>query len=168
MVAGLQISTQDGETVVKWRQSSTSFFVNEIQSDVDAIESLSMNDIAYIKVFKPPFFGGFGGSPGGAIAIYTRKGTDVKSTPGKGLAFKYLEGYAAHKEFYSPNYEKETDASQPDIRTTLYWSPYILTDATKKKVTVEFYNNDVSKKLRVILCGMNADGKLTWVEKMIE
>jgi hypothetical protein len=168
MVAGLQISNQGGETVVIWRQSSTSFFLNEIQSDASTIESISMNDIAYIKVFKPPFFGGSGGSPGGAIVIYTRKGTDVKSIAGKGLAFKYLEGYAAHKEFYSPNYEKENDANQPDIRTTLYWSPYILTDATKKKASIEFYNNDVSKKLRIILCGMNADGKLTWVEKMVE
>ena len=168
VVPGLQISQQDGQTVVKWRQSSTSFFLDEIQSDVETVESISMNDIAYIKVFRPPFFGGSGGSPGGAIAIYTRKGADVKSTPGKGIPFKFLEGYASHKEFFSPNYEKQNDLSIPDIRTTLYWNPYIITDAINKKAIIEFYNNDVSKKLRIILCGMNTEGKLTWIEKILE
>jgi len=168
MVAGLQINTQNGEPEVKWRGSSTSFFLNEINTDASNIENISMNDIAYIKVFKPPFFGGSGGSPGGAIAIYTRKGEDIKSTPGKGLGFKFLEGYTAYKEFYNPNYEQQNDATTTDIRTTLYWNPYILTDATTKKATITFFNNDVSKKLRVVLYGMNAEGKLTWVEKIIE
>ena len=135
---------------------------------METVESISMNDIAYIKVFRPPFFGGSGGSPGGAIAIYTRKGADVKSTPGKGIPFKFLEGYASHKEFFSPNYEKQNDLSIPDIRTTLYWNPYIITDAINKKAIIEFYNNDVSKKLRIILCGMNTEGKLTWIEKILE
>jgi hypothetical protein len=165
IVAGLQITQQDGEYVAKWRQATTDFFLNEIRSDAQTIESLSMNEIAYIKVFKPPFFGGFGGSAGGAIAIYTRTGADVKSTPGKGLQFKYLEGYTAYKDFFAPDYEKQNYVNQPDIRTTLYWNPYILTDASKKKVTIEFYNNDVSKKLKIVLCGMNADGKLAWIEK---
>jgi len=127
-----------------------------------------MNDIAYIKVFRPPFFGGSGGSPGGAVVIYTRKGGDIKSTPGKGIAFKFLEGYAEHKEFYSPDYSKQTDLSTPDVRTTIYWNPYLLTDAAKKKVSIEFYNNDLSKKLRLVLCGMNSEGKLTYIEKMID
>jgi len=165
MIAGLQIMQQDGGYSVKWRQSTTDFFLNEMRSDADAIETLTMSEIAYIKIFKPPFFGGAGGSPGGAIAIYTRTGADVQSTPGKGLQFKYLEGYTAYKEFFAPDYEKQNDTNQPDIRTTLYWNPYILTDATKKKATIEFYNNDVSKKLKIVLCGMNADGKLAWIEK---
>lgn len=168
MVAGLQINTQNGEPQVNWRGSATSFFLNEINTDASNIENISMNDIAYIKVFKPPFFGGSGGSPGGAIAIYTRKGGDVKSTPGKGLGFKFLEGYTACKEFYAPNYELQNDATIADIRTTLYWNPYILTDATTKKATITFFNNDVSKKLRIVLYGMNTDGKLAWVEKTIE
>ncbi len=168
LVPGLQILQQEGETVAKWRHHTTDFFLDEMLSDADMVGSINMNDIAYIKVFKPPFFGGRGGSPGGAIAVYTRKGADVKSTPGKGISFKYLEGYTAYKEFYTPNYEKQNDASLPDVRTTLYWNPYILADASKKKTTIEFYNNDVSKKLRVVLCGMNAEGKLAWIEKTIE
>lgn len=168
MVGGLQITQQGGETVVKWRQAETDFYLNEIRTDAEVIGSISMNDIAYIKVFRPPFFGGALGSPGGAIAVYTRKGGDEKSTPGKGLPFKFVEGYTTYKEFYNVNYEKENEANKPDFRTTLYWNPYILTDESTKKIKVEFYNNDVTKKFRVVLCGMNTEGKLTWLEKIIE
>ena len=38
-----------------------------------------MNDVAYIKVFRPPFIGAIGGGAGGAIAIYSRKGGDVQT-----------------------------------------------------------------------------------------
>lgn len=167
-VAGLQINTSGGETEVKWRMNRTDLFLNEMHTDVATIETLNMNDVAYIKVFKPPFFGGFGGSPGGAIAIYTRKGGDIKLAPGKGLSFKYVQGYTAYKEFYQPNYDRQNDASQPDIRTTLYWNPYLIADATKKKAIISFYNNDVTKKFRLVLCGMNAEGKMVWLEKIID
>ena len=61
--------------------------------------------------------------------------------------------------------EKDND---PDLRTTLYWNPYVLTDPKNHKVKLEFYNNDVSNKLRIILEGVNADGKLAHVEKVVE
>jgi hypothetical protein len=86
-----------------------------------------------------------------------------------GLDKSKLTGYAVPKEFYSPDYSKEvTNADLPDIRTTLYWAPYILTDKNNHKITLTFYNNDVSKRLRIILEGMNEDGQLTRVEKIIE
>jgi hypothetical protein len=86
-----------------------------------------------------------------------------------GLEKGRLTGYAAPKEFYSPDYSKEFPTSDiPDIRSTLYWAPYILTDKNSHKVTLQFYNNDVSKRLRIILEGMNEDGQLTRVEKIIE
>ena len=168
MVPGLQITYNGGQTNVSWRQQTINFFIDEFRSDVDIVNALNMTDIAYIKVFRPPFYLGFGGSPGGAIAIYTKKGIDVKSIPVKGLEYKLLEGYSAYKEFFSPNYEKEHDPEKIDFRTTLYWNPFIRTYGDQRKVTVEFFNNDVSKKLKLILCGFNSDGKLTLVEKIIE
>ena len=167
IVPGLQVFTNDGETTLKWRQSTPSFFVDEVNTEADIVATIPMSEIAYIKVFRPPFFGGFGGSPGGAIALYTRKGSDIKSIAGKGLEFKYLEGYSAYKDFFSPNYEKENDILTPDIRTTIYWNPFITTEGNQRKATIEFFNNDFSKKFKMVLCGMNAEGKFTWVEKML-
>lgn len=169
MVPGLQIDLggTDGPSL-KWRGSNTELFVDEMRSEPDIVNSMPMSEIAYVKVFRPPFFGAFGGGGGGAIAVYTRRGNDVKSTPGRGLSFKTLAGYTVYKQFYSPDYSTQTGSFLPDVRTTIYWNPYILTDATNHKVKLEFYNNDISKKLRVVLEGINADGKLARVEKVIE
>lgn len=170
-VAGLQISTGGGGTQLQWRGATPALFLNEMPVDVSAIENIPVNDIAYVKAFRPPFFGATGGGAGGAIAIYTKKGGEGNSSTANvgGLDKSKLTGYAVPKEFYSPDYSKETtNADLPDIRTTLYWAPYILTDKNSHKITLTFYNNDVSKRLRIILEGMNEDGQLTRVEKIIE
>jgi hypothetical protein len=131
---------------------------------------ISVQDIAYIKVFRPPFFGAPGGGSGGAIAIYTRRGGDVQNTPGKGLAFNKVAGYSPYKEFYSPDYATRSASADvvADYRSTLYWNPYIFTDATKQKVNIEFYNNDITTAFRVVLEGFNEEGKLIRVEKIIK
>jgi hypothetical protein len=169
-VAGLQINNNGAETSLSWRGGTPEVFLNEIRSDIDQVKSLPMSDVAYIKVFRPPFFGASGGGAGGAISIYTRKGGDVRQAPGPGnggLGYQILAGYTPYKEFYSPNYSVNNN-SQPDVRTTLYWNPYILTDKKNKTYKIEFYNNDISKKLRVVLEGINAEGKLTRIEKILE
>jgi hypothetical protein len=170
-VAGLQITTGGGGTSLQWRQATPALFLNEMPVDVSAIENIPVSDIAYVKAFRPPFFGATGGGSGGAIAIYTKKGGDVTANTSNvgGLEKGRLTGYSTPKEFYSPDYSKETTLTDvPDIRTTLYWAPYILTDKNSRKVTLQFYNNDVSKRLRIVLEGMNEDGQLTRVEKLIE
>ncbi|RXK83913.1 TonB-dependent receptor plug domain-containing protein [Filimonas effusa] len=174
-VAGLQISGTSGGAMgsgqegATWRGSATSFFLDEMPVDAQQLANIPMTDVAYIKVMRPPFFGSFGGGAGGAIAVYTRRGGDVKSEPGKGLDFKKIAGYTNFKEFYSPNYAVgDPRHDQPDLRTTLYWNPYVLTDPKNHRITVEFYNNDVTKKLRVVLEGVNKDGKLLHFEQEVE
>ncbi len=170
-VAGLQISTGGGGSQLQWRGATPALFLNEMPVDVSAIENIPVTDIAYVKAFRPPFFGAMGGGAGGAIAIYTKKGGDVSSSTANvgGLDKSRLTGYALPKEFYSPDYSKESAQNDlPDIRTTIYWAPYLLTDKNNHRLTLNFFNNDVSKRLRIILEGMNEDGQLTRVEKIIE
>jgi hypothetical protein len=172
-VAGLQISgaTGGGIPSLSWRGASPTLFLNEMQVDVSTLQNMPVTDIAYIKVFRPPFFGAAGGGSGGAIAVYTKKGNEqpVNQASAPGLEKGILVGYAAPKEFYSPDYSQESPLHDvTDVRTTLYWSPYVLTDGGNKRVTIQFYNNDISTRLRVVLEGMNAEGRLTRVEKIIE
>jgi hypothetical protein len=169
MVAGLQLQMSHGQWVLTWRNAHPQLYLDQIPvTDVNRISNMPMSDIAYVKVFRPPFFGAAGGGAGGAIAVYSRRGGDIQNAPGEGLDYKLLEGYTLYKEFYSPDYSQPTGDFLPDVRTTLYWNPYVLTDASTHKVKLEFYNNDISKKLRIVLEGINADGKLARVEKMIE
>jgi hypothetical protein len=165
-VAGLQISTNGGQEGATWRGSETSMFLNETNTDISALQSISMNDVALIKVYRPPFFGATGGGAGGAIAIYTKKGAGDNGKV-KGLDFTNIYGYSAIKEFYMPDYEK-TNTDAPDYRTTLYWNPFVILDKKTRRMKIPFYNSDNCKKIRVVVEGLNKLGQLTREEKIFE
>ena len=169
-VPGLLISGSGSQATMTWRGATPDLYLNEMISQVDMIQSTNVHDIAMIKVFRPPFFGSSGGGAGGAIAIYTKKGTDGrKADPNaKGLENTVLGGYSKFKEFYQPQYDNPTEAVETDIRTTLYWNPYIITNKKNPRFRVQFFNNDFSKKLQVVLEGVNGDGKMTRVVKILE
>jgi hypothetical protein len=168
-VAGLQINTTTNPPTMTWRGGSPQLYLNETPMDGDFASSISVSEVAYIKVFRPPFFGSSGGGANGAIAIYTRRGDDAKAEPGKGLASNTVSGYTAIRQFYSPNYSSFNAANEKrDVRTTLYWNPLVTTTALKNKVKLSFYNNDVSKSFRVVIEGMTKEGQLVHLEQIME
>jgi len=167
-VAGLQIISNGGSVSLSWRGGNPALFLDEMQQqDASMLQSMPMSNVALIKVFKPPFIGAMGGGGSGAIAVYTKKGSSAYNDV-KGLDFVNIAGYSPNKEFYSPDYEKDPELDKDDYRTTLYWNPFILTDKTNRKVMLTFFNNDISKRIRVVVEGMNAEGKLTRIEKIFE
>ncbi len=168
-VAGLQINNANSpDATATWRGSRTDFFLNEFQSDAQQIFNINMNDVAYIKVFRPPFFGSFGGGAGGAIAIYTKKGVDATKSI-KGLDFLEWMGYSPRKEFYSPNYaEQQAGFNTADLRNTLLWMPWINTNSNNQTIKLQFYNNDFSKSFHLILEGMDNEGKLVHISKLLQ
>jgi hypothetical protein len=168
-VAGLTINNLDpSNPIVTWRNSRTTFFMNEMSVSGDMINSISISDIALIKVFRPPFFGAFGGGSGGAIVVYTKKGADAMRAA-RGLDFVMVPGYAPIREFYSPNYaEQQVNFNTLDTRNTLLWNPVIRTDSDNKKVKIVFYNNDISKSFRVVLEGMDNEGKMLHYSKFFQ
>ena len=167
-VAGLQISGGGGSYTISRRGGTPSFFLDEMPTDMDMLTNLPVSDIALVKVFDPPFMGAAMGGSGGAIAVYTRKGSEVPRSASPGLAKGTLTGYSVLKEFYSPNYANYDPLHEvQDVRSTLYWNPFLLTDKATRRVRIEFYNNDVSNSLRLTLEGMNEVGRLTRVEQVI-
>jgi hypothetical protein len=167
-VAGLQVDASRTPPTLAWRGGSPQLYLDETPTDPDFISSVNVNDVAYIKVFRPPFMGGFNGA-NGAIAIYTRKGNDMKMTPGKGLSNNKVFGYTQIKEFYSPNYSSFSKRNEEkDLRTTLYWNPAVIINAQKRQAVLSFYNNDVSQAFRVIIEGITSDGKLAHLEQVME
>ena len=168
-VAGLMISVQGAtDAQLSWRGGSPALYINEMQSDVQMIQSMPMTDVAMIKVYRPPFFGSFGGGAGGAIAVYTKKGKSSNERI-KGLDFANIQGYSAERQFYSPDYTKfDETQSQPDLRNTLYWNPFVFTNKQNRRIFLSFFNNDTSKKFRVVVEGINTDGRMTRIEKIFE
>lgn len=167
-VPGLQIIA--GTTPqLSWRGSTPQLFLDERPADADLLMMVPMDDIAYVKVMRPPFIGAVGGGGGGAIVVYTKKGNDrVESNTGRGLSNNTLTGYAPIREFYSPNYagfDKRHELK--DVRTTLYWNPMVIVKPGQP-VKIQFYNNDISKSFRVIVQGMSSEGLLTHFEQLME
>ena len=170
-VAGLMINRSGASTTMSWRGATPDLYLDQMQVGADFIQSINVQDIAMVKVFRPPFFGSMGGGSGGAIAIYTKKGGDFRSDntkSNKSMQSTLLVGYTRFKEFFNPQYENPTENNETDIRTTLYWNPYVITNKKSPRFKVQFFNNDISKKLQIVLEGVNADGKMTRVVKLLE
>lgn len=150
-------------------QPPIALFVNESEVENDYISLINLESIAYVK-FYTRVASRQGFPPG--IVIYLTKGDDLKNQIRKmpsNLSQLKMAGYSPIKEFYTPDYSmpdaKHTNA---DLRSTLLWQPYILTDKNNPKALISFYNNDISTKLKVVLEGMNEEGKLIHIEKIIE
>lgn len=168
-VAGLQINATSNPPTLSWRGGTPQIYVDEMPTTPDMVSSVPVSDVAFIKVFEPPFMGGSGGGSGGAIAIYTRKGGDQKQEPGEGLSNNSVSGYTAIRQFYSPNYETFSEENEKkDLRSTIYWNPLVVTSPGQNKVTLTFFNNDITDAFRVVIEGMTKDGRLAHIEQKME
>ncbi|MEO7960992.1 MAG: hypothetical protein ABIR19_05575 [Ginsengibacter sp.] len=169
-VAGLQINSSSNPPSLQWRGGAPQLYIDELPADASMVSNIPLTDVAFIKVMRPPFMGGAGGGgASGAIAIYTRRGDDVKPEPGKGLPNSTITGYNPIREFYSPNYGTiSPDDDKQDLRTTLYWNPNVLLSPGQNKSVLTFYNTDVTKGFRVIIEGITKDGRLAHVEQLME
>ncbi|MEI9958132.1 MAG: hypothetical protein WDM90_17915 [Ferruginibacter sp.] len=145
-------------------------FLDESLSDPSELDKINVGDIAYIKVVYPYFGNRDDQQIKTAISIYFKKGDDLIDHRPKDTDLQEVKvsGYSPIKEFYSPDYSQKNTATASDARTTLLWQPYILTDATNRKIPITFYNNDFTKKIRVTLEGVNDEGKIIHLEKIIE
>ena len=148
-------------------------YIDEQLMTTSDLENLSISQVAYMKLI--PYFMGSGPEGGSsglmpALSVYTRKGDDLidRRPTDKDLGLVKVAGYSPIKEFYLPDYAQSNTTTGTDARTTLLWLPYIFTDAANRKVPITFYNNDFTKKMRIVLEGINDEGKMIRIEKIIE
>ena len=144
-------------------------YINEVEVDEQTFERINIEDIAYIKFYsKTPWIQLFPAS----LCVYTKKEddklTDIKKMPSNLTKMK-IAGYSPVKEFYSPDYSVAKDKqANADLRSTLYWQPYIITNKENPTASCSFYNNDITTRFKVVIEGMNEEGKLIHIEKIIE
>jgi TonB-dependent SusC/RagA subfamily outer membrane receptor len=146
------------------------YMLNNVPVDASTLAQVSPRDVESVEVFKDPartaMFGSQGGN--GVIAVYTKTGASlVYSSVGGTLVTKY-SGYSIPRVFYSPKYEESSPANKfTDRRATLYWNPLIQTDASGK-ATVSYYNSETASKHLLILEGIDRQGRLGRLVKVIE
>jgi len=174
-VPGITAQKVDGNYVFNYRNSGNlygktpmSIFLDGMSIDADGILFVRASDVAMIKVYD-----NFPGAPlngaGGTLAIFTKRGNDVTYNDKSTMKKIKIAGYTPYKEFFSPDYsDAKQNTDKPDNRITLYWNPFLTTNAENKTINFSFYNNDSAKKLRVIIQGFTVNGQLLHFEKIIE
>ncbi|TCK80764.1 hypothetical protein [Albibacterium bauzanense] len=93
------------------------------------------------------------------IEVTTRSGHGpfLKKSIGTYL-FKPM-AFTLPREFYSPKYKASSTVDMTDIRSTIYWEPFITTDKDGK-ATVSFYTADNPGSYSIIIEGSDMQGNL--------
>jgi len=145
-------------------------FINGMSVDVNQINTLNPNEIESIEVFLRDELGlvNRANNVNGVIVFNQKKapkGTKISKAQLLDLLPKNYEvtfspqGYNKEKQFYSPKYDVPANMNKTDLRTTIYWNPKIITDATGNS-SFEFYNADGKGQYKVIIEGIDANGNL--------
>ena len=131
-----------------------------------SLNDISRDDVYSIEVLRSgaaKALYGTGIEPGGALIITTRRSGDPKyvtSTVPSGLINYPFKGFHITRVFYSPKYDHpKKDDERFDSRNTIYWNPNVIT-GTDGKASVEYYNADTKGTYRVVVEGIDDEGKL--------
>ena len=144
------------------------FYFNEVQVDFTAVKDINLEEVAMIRFLPPPVsFAPFNGGNAGAMMIYTKKQSDeIKAIKGlTGYDHFIFNGYSVSREFSAPDYSKSGFGKTTDSRAALYWNHDIGTNSNGV-LKFRFYNSGRAKKFRIVLQGMDAEGRLVYAEQV--
>ena len=144
-------------------------FINETESPFSMLESLPMSQVSYIKYIPGIVIGSSFVTSGGALYIYTKKGDEpqnLKETITRKSVL--IKGYDISKGFNLVRYNTNSKMTGEDYRSTLYWNPNIGFDAGTQSIDIEYYNNDISKKHKVVIKGINEKGEVFEIQKTFQ
>lgn len=129
------------------------------------LNSIPVSNIAMVKVIKNSYLIGAGGAP--VIAVYTKRGEMFPQTALRkpNVTAKIVAGYSMPEAFKPLSYGKGmTVKTGYDTRSLLYWNTALT--AEKGKAVIEFYNNDISKKLHLVVIGFS-NGQPVYLDKVV-
>ncbi|MGB3008480.1 MAG: hypothetical protein WBC06_18330, partial [Chitinophagaceae bacterium] len=175
-VNGLQIIADGFDYSIYYRQGPSIsamgnipmvLYLDEVETDASVIASIPGNQVALVKVYSN-FVAASGNGAGGVLAIYTKKDNDYVGRSGF-ANYSLYSGYSIIKEFYAPDYAVDKATREGgDNRITLDWRPSIFVNNIDARIPVIFYNNDRTKKFRIVVEGMTTSGKLISIDKIIK
>lgn len=146
------------------------FYLDEAPVSFEDIEYTQLTEIALIRFMPPPvWFAPYNGGNVGALMIYTKKQSD-EARQIKGLAdydHFIFNGFSVTREFSQPDFVKLAHSGLTDNRTTLYWNPNLETNV-RGVLKFGFQNSDRAKKFKIIIQGMDTEGKLAYAEQIFQ
>ncbi len=149
------------------------FYLDEALVQYASVADISLADVAMIRFMPPPvWFAPYNGGNAGAIMIYTKKPSDeVRKALGLTDNFDHylFNGFSITREFNAPDYSKQKPAQvkADDNRLTLYWNHDLDTDGNGV-LKFRFYNSDRAKKFKVVIQGMDKEGRLVYLQQILQ
>lgn len=126
------------------------------------LDNIVVQDVESVEVLKSiantAIYGMNGGS--GVLVITSKRGGASSSYNryAPGIVTYAPKGFYTVRTFYSPKYNATQD-SKPDLRTTVYWNPQVVSDATGK-ANINYFNTDQSGTFRIVIEGIDNLGNL--------
>ncbi|RZK56071.1 MAG: TonB-dependent receptor [Pedobacter sp.] len=125
------------------------------------LDDIVVQDIESIEVLKSIGNTAIYGSANGVLVITTKRGGSSTgyNRYAPGIITYNPKGYYAMRQFYSPKYDAANTDTKPDLRTTVYWNPHIVSDASGN-ASFNYFNTDAPGVYRVVIEGIDANGNL--------
>lgn len=131
-------------------------------SNIDNISPSTVETVEILKGNNAAIYGVAGGA--GVMVITTKRGgsnalaIDKEISPG---VFSITPaGFYKAREFYLPSYDASQPVSKlPDLRTTVFWKPNVITDAVGN-ASFSYFNADGTGTYRVVVEGIDTNGNL--------
>jgi len=154
------------------KTTPAAIFYNGMNVDYNYLNNINGNEVESIETFMKDDLSGINRmyNTNGVIVINGKKKPEGKKISKEQLKElfppKYLltftpMGYSKSREFYSPKYAgPASPISSPDLRTTIYWNPRLITDKTTGAASVEFFNADGRGSYRAVVEGIDGDGNI--------
>jgi hypothetical protein len=147
-----------------FRAAPMTIIIDGVNVEADILNDLNASDIESIEVLRSigytAIYGARGGS--GVLIITTKRGESNYEVRryAPGVVTYSPKGYYKVRAFYSPRYDDpKTNVSVPDLRSTIYWNPNIVTDKDGK-ASFDYFNADTKGTYRMVIEGIDADGNL--------
>jgi hypothetical protein len=127
------------------------------------VDVISASDVETVELFYGPsaaLYGMRGGQ--GVIVINTKAGGGLqpKDISSMGILPITVPGFYKARVFYSPKYESlEQNGNRPDLRSTIYWQPELITDEDGH-ASLSYFNADRPGPYRVVIEGIDENGNL--------
>ena len=160
-IGGIRIESKQGVTSAflrSYTQPATIYF-NDTNHNQDLLSfDLDVSQLESVEVIKDGNMF-INGSAYGAILIMTKKVVDFPKIPPSNIKKIRPLGYQSSAEFYSRKYETiiQKNNKTPDLRTTLYWNPYV--KIVNGEAEVSLYTADKASNYTLFLEGLTDEGK---------
>jgi len=150
------------------RRVPVQIFLAGMPVDLFSVNSANPAEIESIEIFLRDEIGTVSRTYGsnGVISINMKKVekskmsiSDLKKMMPESNTLKFTpKGFSKEREFYAPKYLPGKTYNITDLRSTIFWNPKVVTDATTGASAFEFYNADGKGTYKAVVEGLDVNG----------